>query len=164
MLKLLFSLSIALVYFYFLFFGGEVLQFVMQVITLGLLLFLVLFFSWSFLKNNTPIITRYALLMGAEDSVAERCYTGKVTVVWLLFFIILLTYKVAFFLDIANMGGNGFLEMLFYLGSGVLFIGEFYLRQIFLPAHRGSALGQFLVELSQIPLKDIWQFDRQQKA
>lgn len=160
MFKVFFSLLMSLLYVYFLMFGNDIIQQVLQTVLFGLLVLLVVGFSWSLINNNTPIITRYALLMGAEDSIEERRYTRTVTIVWLVFLIGLLLYKSCFFLGITDVGGKGFLEVGFYLGTVVLFVGEFYVRPFFLPFHKGSSFIRFLIGLSQVPFKQIWQFDR----
>ncbi|GEM_PF-2536799 len=164
MVKLLLSLLMTLLYIYFLMFGDDIVQRVLQSLLFGLLVLLIIGFSWSLTKNNTPIITRYALLMGAENTAEERGYTRKVTMVWVLFLMGLLFYKVCLFLGITDVGGNGFLEIGFYLGSAALFVGEFYVRPFFLPRHKGSSFIQFLVGLGQISFKQLWQFDRMPKA
>ncbi|VAW49713.1 hypothetical protein MNBD_GAMMA03-383 [hydrothermal vent metagenome] len=163
MFKLLLSFLMGVLYVYFLIFGHDVIQLILQGVVFGLLFLLVLGFSWSLMKNNTPIITRYALLMGSEDTIDERRYTRKVTVVWVLFFMVLLLYKVFIFLEMTDIGQNGLLEIYFYLGTGVLFMVEFYVRPFFLPSHKGNSFISFLIGLSQISLKNIWQFDRTHK-
>ncbi|VAW49502.1 hypothetical protein MNBD_GAMMA03-1916 [hydrothermal vent metagenome] len=160
MLRLFLSCFLVLFYLYFLLFGYDIIQLILQSVVFGLLMLLIIGFVWSLIGNNTPVITRYALLMGAEDSSAERRYTRKVTLVWVFFLMSLLFYKVCFFLGVIEIGGRGFLEIGFYLGSAALFVGEFYLRPFFLPSHKGSAFVPFLIGLGQVSFKALWQFDR----
>lgn len=125
-----------------------------------ILSFLLFFFSHSLLKNQTPIITRFAKLLGAENSISESIYTRKVTITWLLFFASLLSYKILFLLEIVTFERRGLIEAMFYIGSAVLFVGEFYIRQFFLPAHRGTSLVIFLKSLSKVSFQSIWTFDK----
>lgn len=123
------------------------------------LVLLFLSFLLSLRAERTPFITRYALLMGAEDSYQERRYTRVVTWVWVMFFLLLLLLKLATAQEAHWFIGFSFVDPVFYAGSVVLFIGEFYIRQLFLPAHRGSSLFAFLYKLTKIPLKRVWDFD-----
>ena len=140
-------------------FSSGTVQWLIQLFTLGVLTGLSVIVVMSLMQNKTPMITRYALLMGAEDSPEERSYTRKVTWVWALFFIALLILKSEALLSDQLATSLGFVELVFYAGSGVLFVGEFYIRQWFLPAHRGSSLWSFLHQLSQVSPKEVWEFD-----
>lgn len=134
-------------------------QWAIQLFIVLVLFVFMIFFLSSLRANKTPIITRYALLMGAEESVEELSYTRKVTWVWVLFLMALLILKSQTFLGSQSITGLGFVELTFYIGSGVLFVGEFYIRSWFLPAHRGGSLWSFLKQLSQISFKEVWLFD-----
>jgi len=151
--------SIILALFYW---GGTKIQFLIEFFTFVLLTLLIVLFAWSLRQNKTPIITRYALLMGAEDTLYELKYTKIVTWVWLAFLSSLYLLKLnSLFFHLTFLSLND-IEIFFYLGSVILFIGEFYIRQIFLPHHKGSSLLSFLFQLSKIPLKHILQFDKDQ--
>ena len=160
--KFIWGLVITAVLFAFCYWGGAEILFLIESFTFILLTLLLTLFAWSLLKDKTPIITRYALLMDAEDTFAERRYTRIVTWVWLGFLLSLWLLKLnSLFFHLAFLTLS-YIVVLFYLGSVILFIGEFYIRQIFLPHHRGSSLLTFLYRLSKIPLKQIWQFDKNQ--
>jgi len=160
--KFIWGLGITSGLFAFFYWGDTEIKFLIESFTFILLALLLTLFGWSLLKDKTPIITRYALLMDAEDTFAERRYTRIVTWVWLGFLLSLWLLKLnSLFFHLAFLSLN-YIAVLFYLGSVVLFTGEFYIRQIFLPHHRGSSLLTFLYLLSKIPLKQIWQFDKNQ--
>jgi len=108
------------------------------------------------------MITRYALLMGADDTPEERSYTRKVTWSWALLFVVLLGLKWIAILDGTQTDEIGRVELFFYIGTIILFVGEFYIRQICLPAHRGSSFWLFLTQICQISSKQVWQFDHKQ--
>lgn len=114
-------------------------------------------FLMSLRAGKTPVITRYALLMNAEDTVAERKYTRIVTWVWVMFFSVLWGLKLNGLWDLNQT--LGVVEGAFYMGSALLFVAEFYIRPLFLPAHKGAVLWRFLLQLSQVSVKEIWQFD-----
>jgi len=158
--KFLGGLVITGLLFGLLFLGSETVKLVVTTGTFILLTLLLLLFGLSLLKGKTPIITRYALLINAEDTVKERNYTRIVTWFWFGFLISLWLLKINVLLLHVALVSVPYLEVYFYLGSLVLFIGEFYVRQLFLPKHRGSSLSRFLLELAQIPLKKIWLFDK----
>ena len=160
--RILVSLLFAVGFCLLLFFSRGVLQWLVQLFTLGILSGLSVVALMSLMKNRTPIITRYALLMGADDTPEERSYTRKVTWGWALFFVILLGLKWIAILGGTQTEGVGLVELFFYIGSVILFVGEFYIRQLCLPAHRGSSLWLFLTQLSQISPKQVWQFDHKQ--
>lgn len=144
---------------YLIAFSSGALRTFFEFFTLVLLTTLFLFFLFSLRAESTPIITRYALLMDAEDSKQERRYTRVVTWVWVMFFLILLFVKTGVSERGPLFGDFAHTDLIFYIGSVGLFVGEFYIRQWFLPAHRGSSLFRFLSKLSQISLKRVWQFD-----
>lgn len=161
--KFIWGLSITAGLFALFYWGRIEVKYIIESFTFILLTLLLTFFAWSLLKDKTPIITRYALLMDAEDTLAERRYTRIVTWVWLGFLLSLWLLKLnSLFFHFAVVSLN-YIAVLFYLGSVVLFISEFYIRQVFLPYHRGSSLFTFLYRLSKIPLKQIWQFDKNQR-
>lgn len=157
--RLLSSICLIVGFLLLLVFSTGTLQFLMQLFTLILLTCLLLVFLMSLRSNQTPLITRYALLMDAEDSMAERRYTRQVTWLWVVFFFALWILKIGGLTDVSHT--SRLVEGLFYSGSIVLFVGEFYVRQLFLPAHKGSSLWRFLYQLSQVSVKDVWQFDAQ---
>jgi uncharacterized membrane protein len=158
--KFILGLSITAGLFALFYWGGVEIKLLIESFTFILLTLLLTLFGWSLLKDNTPIITRYALLMDAEDTFAERRYTRIVTWVWLGFLLSLWLLKLnSLFFHLTFISLSS-IAVIFYLGSAILFIGEFYIRQIFLPHHRGSSLLTFLYKLSKIPLKQIWQFDK----
>ena len=141
-------------------FSSGALRILVSFFTQIVLVLLFLSFLLSLRAERTPFITRYALLMGAEDSYQERRYTRIVTWVWVMFFLFLLLLKLVAGAQEAHWFiGFSFVDPVFYAGSVVLFIGEFYIRQLFLPTHRGSSLFAFLYKLTKIPLKRVWDFD-----
>lgn len=158
--RILVSLLFFTGFFLLLFFSTGVLQWLIQLFTLGVLSGLSVVVLMSLMKNRTPMITRYALLMGADDTPEERAYTRKVTWGWALFFVVLLGLKWGAILGGSQTEGVGLVELFFYIGSVILFVGEFYIRQLCLPAHRGSSLWSFLFQLSQVSPKQVWQFDQ----
>ncbi len=155
--RILSSIVLIVGFFLLLFFSQGTLQFLMELFTLILLTCLLLIFLVSLRANQTPMITRYALLMDADDSIDERRYTRQVTWLWVIFFFVLWFLKVDGLTDINH--SLGLAEGLFYSGSIVLFVGEFYVRQLFFPAHKGTSLWCFLYQLSQVSVKDVWLFD-----
>ena len=161
--KFIWGLSITAGLFALFYWGGAEVKTLIESFTFILLTLLLTLFAWSLLKDKTPIITRYALLMDAEDTFAERQYTRIVTWVWLSFLLSLWLLKLTSLFFHFTFLSLSYIAVLFYLGSVVLFIGEFYIRQIFLPHHRGSSLLTFLYRLSKIPLKQIWLFDKNQR-
>jgi len=161
--KFIWGLIITMGLFSLFYWGGAEVKIFVESFTFILLTLLLTLFAWSLLNDNTPIITRYALLMDAEDTASELKYTRIVTWFWLGFLLSLWLFKVnSLFFHFAFISLS-YIAVIFYLGSIVLFIGEFYIRQIFLPYHRGSSLLSFLYRLSKIPLKQIWQFDKNQR-
>jgi uncharacterized membrane protein len=161
--RIFISIGLIVAFFLLLFLSTGSLQFLTQLFTLVLLTSVLLFFLSSLRANKTPIITRYALLMEAEDSIPERTYTRQVTWLWVIFFFVLCFLKVDSLLVQHQALGIGLIEGLFYMGSVILFVGEFYARQLFLPAHKGASLWRFLTQLTQVSVKDIWQFDANNK-
>ncbi len=155
--RVLSSIGVLVGSFFLLFFSTGTLQILTHLFTLLLLTSLLLVFLMSLRVGKTPIITRYSLLMNAEGSVSERKYTRIVTWFWAMFFFVLWLFKVGGLWRFDQT--VGLVEGLFYIGSAALFVGEFYVRQLFLPAHRGSVLWRFLYQLSQVSVKEIWQFD-----
>ena len=160
--RIIVSLLFIVGFFLLLFFSSGILHWLLQLFTLGVLSGLSVVVLMSLMKNRTPIITRYALLMGADDTPEERSYTRKVTWGWALFFVVLLGLKWVAILGETQTEGFGLVELFFYVGSVILFVGEFYIRQLCLPAHRGSSLWSFLLQLTQISPKQVWQFDHKQ--
>ena len=142
-----------------LFYTTGLLHLVLQWFSLSLLTLFMFFFASSLFRDRTPIITRYALLMGAKDCYEERAYTRKVTWIWTVFLLLLTAFKLTYLCGCAELFAFGRVELVFYLGSLLLFITEFYVRQRVLPHHRGSLLMQFLSQLSRISFRDIWLFD-----
>ncbi len=158
MIRMLVSGALVLFFLALLLFSSGVLQLLLQLFTFVVLTLLMVVILLSLTGKSTPIITRYALLMGAEDSAEERSYTRKVTWFWFGFLVLLFGLKLSAFTGgLTNTTGG--VELMFYLGSGVLFVGEFYLRPLFLPAHKGSSFWRFILQLGQVSPKEIWQFD-----
>lgn len=155
--RILSSIGLIVGFFLLLVFSTGALQSFMQLFTLVLLTCLLLIFLMSLRANQTPLITRYALLMDAEDTMGERRYTRQVTWLWVVFFLALWFLKVDGLMDVNH--SSGLVEVLFYSGSVVFFVGEFYARQLFLPAHKGTSLWCFLSQLSQVSVKELWLFD-----
>lgn len=155
--RVLSSIGLVVGFLLLLSFSTGMLQFLMQLLSFVLLSGLLLVFLMSLRTHKTPIITRYALLMDGDDVMAERRYTRHVTWLWVVFFLALWLLKVGGMTDVNP--SLGLVEGLFYSGSVVLFVGEFYARQLFLPAHKGSSLWRFLSQLSQVSVKDVWRFD-----
>ncbi len=140
-------------------FSSGYFQFVLQAFTFAVLVMLMVVFLSSLVASKTPVITRYALLMGAEDSIEERVYTRNVTWLWCFFLMLLFIVKLAGFIGHPLTETEGGVELVFYIGSAVLFAGEFYIRPLFLPQHKESSFWQFILQLGQISFKEIWQFD-----
>ncbi len=158
--KIIITLSALFIFLGGLFFSTGILQLILQLFSLSLLALFMLFFTVSLFGERTPIITRYALLMGAEDCNAERIYTRKVTWIWAVFLMLLIGSKLSYLWGYSELFASGRIELLFYLGSLLLFITEFYVRQWYLPQHRGSSLIKFFSLLTQVSFKEIWLFDK----
>jgi uncharacterized membrane protein len=159
MQRAILSSVLVLLFLGLLLFSTGVFQFILQVCTFAILVILMVVFLSSLMATKTPVITRYALLMGAEDSVEERAYTRKVTWLWCCFLGALFSVKLLGFAGVSLMEAAGLVELVFYIGSAILFAGEFYIRPLFLPKHKGSSFWSFVLQLGQISFKDIWLFD-----
>lgn len=145
--------------FYLTFFSTGFTKLLIEWVTIILIIVLFIFFISSLHREKTPIITRYALLMGAEDCVEEHRYTRKVTWLWTAFLFLLLLFKSGLLSEHLNHLFSEYLITFFYIGSVFLFVSEFYIRQLVLPAHKGSSLLTFFYQLSKVSMRDVWQFD-----
>lgn len=137
----------------------------MQISSLLVLSAIYTLFISSLRPHQTPLISRYAILMDPEIGDKELRYTRKVTWAWVillsLFFIIKI--EVLFFSaewHILQYRLNHSVDVLFLLSSGFLFIGELYLRCWIFPEKTHDSLIQFIQKTCRISLKDIWTFKR----
>ncbi len=142
---------------------------VWQSLTLVVLSLAMSWFWISLLPNKTPLISRYALLIDGKESLAEQRHTRLTTLVWALFLTGLWSWKLNLISQIIEssnplMPVNFSVEVGFYLGSFALFVGEFYIRKLYLPNHQDQQLIPFLKDISRISLPDIWNFERNRQA
>lgn len=92
---------------------------------------LFILFSHSLLKNQTPLITRYALLLSDKDKLDVRHfnYSRSVTVAWSIFFLLMtftsVTLAVLFSLEIWSLFSN----IISYVLMTSFFVIEFFVRK-----------------------------------
>ncbi len=134
-----------------------------QTISILLFLFIYSLFVQSLLPGQTPLITRYAILMQADLTPRDLHYTRGVTWAWvILLSLILLTKLWSGVFDgrwiLLGHDLTDYIEVGFFLGSTALFVGELYLRRWVFPEKPPETLLQFIGKTSQVSLKDIWQF------
>lgn len=135
----------------------------LQITSLILLLAIYALFISSLGFKQTPLISRYALLMDPEIGDRELRYTRKVTWAWVILLSLLFIGKIAvlFFNTEWYVFGyplHPFLDVLFLLCSASLFIGELYLRRWVFPEKTHDSFMQFIEKTRQISLSDIWKF------
>jgi uncharacterized membrane protein len=133
--------------------------------TASILLFLFIYglFIQSLRPGQTPLITRYAILMQAELTPRDRHYTRGVTWAWVILLSLILLAKLwSGLFDgrwiLLGHDLTDYIEVGFFLGSTALFVGELYLRRWVFPEKAPETLLQFIGKTSQVSLKDIWQF------
>lgn len=137
----------------------------LQITSLMLLFAIYTLFISSLGFNQTPLISRYALLMDPEIGDRELRYTRKITWAWVILLSLLFMGKIAvlFFNTEWYVSGyplHHFLDVLFLLSSAILFTGELYLRRWVFPEKTHDTLIQFIQKTQQISLNDILKFKR----
>lgn len=163
MKPLLFPAAIIITVLSLLLFADGWLRILVQTASILLFLFLYGLFIQSLLPGQTPLITRYAILMDAELTPRDLGYTRGVTWAWVILLSVILLSKlwdgllggrwVLFDQDLTD-----YIEVGFFLGSTLLFVGELYLRRWVFPDKPPETLLQFIRQTSKVSLKDIWQF------
>lgn len=125
----------------------------------------VLFIVWigfavSLKPARTPMISRYAILLEPNLTTEEFEYTRKVTWLWVGLLTVLLLLRLLTSisaLELPLLTGVGFILM------AAVFIGEFYWRRQRFQQREHGGFIEFLYEVSALPLKSIWLFDKYHK-
>ncbi len=145
-------------------FSSGWLNWLLQLITLMILVIVYGLFAGSLLPNSTPLISRYAILMDKTIGQEELNYTRKVTWAWVMLLTWILFAKTdALFFQQACLENRltHHLDTLSFIGMAVLFLGEFYLRKQLFPHKDHGSIQDFVMAISRISLKTIWQFKPQ---
>lgn len=106
-------------------------QFLLYIPSILILLSLFVLFSHSLLANQTPLITRYALMISDKDKLDDRHfqYSRSVTIVWSVFFLLMaitsITLAIFFSIEIWSLFSN----VISYILMSTLFILEFFYRR-----------------------------------
>lgn len=125
-----------------------------------LLVFIWGFFSFSLLPNKTPIITRYAYLIDQQLSNQELIYTRLITIIWSVYLLLVILTKLFPEMLLSQTSEKIPVWIGLYVFGGLLFPAEFYTRKLLFKRHRSRSFGAFIKQLMQIPLTQIWHFEK----
>ncbi|PYG04402.1 putative membrane protein [Thioalkalivibrio sp. ALE21] len=126
--------------------AGEWLIHAVPVLVPGLIAAL---FARSLRSGSTPLITRYALEMGASDSPAVHRYTRIITAIWASTCALLALVSAGLSLFAPTTVWAVVANGLNYLLLGVLFMLEYPLRARFLPDEPREGFVAYLMQLAR---------------
>jgi uncharacterized membrane protein len=118
--------------------------------------FVFLFFATSLFKNNTPVITRFALLIKGELSERQKLYSRQASVAWAIFMFLLWieAMLVALFFDIEFW--SLMVNFVNYVLVILMFIAEFMVRRIVLKGDDDLTFLEFLKSMGKIKINHVF--------
>ncbi len=111
---------------------------------------LAVFFGRTLLPGETPIITRFSILLRGKLEPGVVRYTRRVTQVWTLFFILLALESLLLALFAPLEIWSLFANILNYLLAGLLFAGEYFFRVHHLRDLEHPGFTRFVRNLSRV--------------
>ncbi|WP_018873687.1 hypothetical protein [Thioalkalivibrio sp. ALJ16] len=126
--------------------AGSWLLYTVPVLVMGLLSYL---FARSLRPGSTPLITRYALAMGASDTAPVHRYTRRLTLAWALLCATMALASVALALFAPAGAWALFANGVNYLLLAALFLLEYPLRRWLLRNEPRNGFFAYLIELAR---------------
>ena len=111
---------------------------------------LAVFFGRTLLPGETPLITRFSILLRGKLEPRVVSYTRRVTQVWTLFFILLALESLLLALFAPLEIWSLFANILNYLLAGLLFAGEYFFRVHHLHDLEHPGFPRFVRNLSRL--------------
>lgn len=112
-------------------------------------------FSSSLRANSVPIITRFFALMVNHTPEPVRQYGRNATIVWSVFFFIMLSVAIYLVLFASLQSWSLFTNFLSYILITILFIADFLLARYLLRGTIDYGFLQFFRKISQYKYKNI---------
>ena len=111
---------------------------------------LAIFFGRTLLPGETPLITRFSILLRGKLELRVVSYTRRITQLWTLFFILLALESLLLALFAPLEIWSLFTNLLNYLLAGLLFAGEYFFRVHHLHDLEHSSFPSFVRNLSRV--------------
>jgi len=118
---------------------------------------LFLFFASSLRAEATPVVTRLAAVIRAEQLSPEiRTYTRKATIAWSVFFLGMLMTSLMLGLWASLEAWSWFSNFLAYVLIAMMFIAEYLVRRHSLQDHVDYSFLQFLRNLRRVDYRHVF--------
>jgi uncharacterized membrane protein len=118
---------------------------------------LFVFFASSLRAEGTPVVTRLAAVIRAEQLSTEiRSYTRKATIAWSVFFLAMLMASLMLGLWAPLEIWSWFSNFLAYVLIAVMFIVEYLVRRHSLQDHVDYSFLQFLRNLRRVDYRHVF--------
>ena len=118
---------------------------------------LFVFFAQSLRVDATPVVTRFAEVIRAEELSPEiRAYTRKATIAWSVFFLAMLMISLLLGLWAPLETWSWFSNFLAYVLIAVMFIAEYLVRRHSLQDHVDYSFIQFLRNLRRVDYRHVF--------
>ena len=111
---------------------------------------LAVIFARTLLPGETPLVTRFSILLRGKLEPQVVSYTRRVTQVWTLFFILLALESLLLALFAPLEIWSLFANILNYLLAGLLFAGEYFFRVHYLHDLEHPGFPRFVRNLSRV--------------
>ena len=115
-----------------------------------ILLSLFLLFSQSLLGQRTPLITRYAILLGDKLENKHLHYNRSLTIIWSVFFLIMAITSILLALFFSQDTWSLFTHIISYILVASLFIVEFTYRKYHFSGEIKDGFFQFIGKIIKI--------------
>lgn len=115
-----------------------------------ILITLFLLFSQSLLNGKTPLITRYARLLGEEPNERRLRYNRSLTMVWTVFILLMLITSIVLAIFSSVDTWSLFTHVVSYILMGMLFVIEFFYRKRVFTDEIEGGFFQFIRKLIKI--------------
>jgi len=111
---------------------------------------LAVLFGRTLLPGETPLITRFAILLSGRLEPGVPSYTRRVTWLWTLFLVLLALESILLALFAPLEVWSLFVNILNYLLAGLLFAGEYFFRIRYLNDLQHPGFSRFVHNLSRV--------------
>lgn len=117
--------------------------------------FIGMIFLKSLMKNSTPVIEKYMLLLEGEIDAAERKYARWFTTLWAVVLLSLAIETAVLALFYSHETWSLFANFINYFILGLMFLVEYLIRLRMFPQKQHKSFIQFINSLRKIKLKAV---------
>ena len=128
----------------------EMAQYIVYLPPILILLSLFLLFSQSLFSGQTPLITRYAMLLGDKLEDKHLRYNRSLTIIWSMFFLLMAITSILFAVFFSRDTWSLFTHIISYLLIASFFIIEFAYRKHHFAGEVEGGFFQFMKKIIKI--------------